>query len=528
MFSTRIFKSIIAIILLLTITCSLFACNAAKPSEDSFKKAYEGALDDTMEGIDKYYEKLDKYDPSNATVSANISLGLSDELISALSSAAELDLGWIEGLAIGFMQSWKDEKVMMNVELDYNQKQLISGKAVIDIAKEAVYVAIPELASKFIKVDSSLGGLDFSFLKSTMNLDYSKIIPEQAVVERIINRYYDIVMEHVTDVSFDDETLTVNGVSQKCVEYTAELTQVDVTEIVIDVLEAIQDDEDIKNVFYMVVDYMNELTEDPYYDYDIDAKEEYDAFIEYVEEGISDFEDLIDEGEATNDIAIKWTSYITGKLDVIGTKIKVFADDDEDVVLYFAKAQDKDDIGVEIYVENAGTKVFEIEGELTDDGKVLEGTYGLTANGESMFYLDLKDVDAKKLEEEGYFNGTIALSPSKELVDMIVSEMDVDLSAIGLTASSMALELDIKQENDEEAKLTVSLMNGDSSYASITIDASISGGQDISVPSDEQTTTNPEDWAKYISFGGLLDNLSESGIPEYVVEFIETAIYGEQ
>ena len=502
---------------MLAITCSLLACGA-KPSEKSFEKAYDGMIDDTIDGLDAYYEKLGKYDPSNATVEYDISVELSDELLSMLRSMTAEDFAWLNDLNIGYMQTWKDEKLAMDLGLDYNGKELISGKAIMDLVAGDMYMAIPVLNSKYIKLGSDMG-VDMSALSVLTNLDYTKIIPEQKVLENVIKRYYGIIMDNIGDVEYSETTLKVNGVSQDCVEYVVELSEKEIFAIVLNVLETIKDDEDIKDMLVSLFEY----TEDMYgEDLGVSADEAYAEFVEGVESAIDDM--LLSEGDLSNDTVLTWTSYITDKLDVLGAKIELVDEDGEVFTeINFAQAQNKEDIGVEISVSEYGYELLSIEGELTNDGKVLEGTYELTVDGQSILFVDLEDVDVKKLDK-GYFNGSISIAPSKGLIDMIGA--DADMAMAGLTLATMSLKFDIEQENDTDGKVTMSLMSGKSPYASITVAVSMSEGQNVTIPSANEAMSDPEEWARYMNLGDLLDNLSESGLPDYVVEMIELYLFG--
>ena len=136
-----------------------------------------------------------------------------------------------------------------------------------------------------------------------------------------------------------------------------------------------------------------------------------------------------------------------------------------------------------------------------------------------MAFIDIADVDADKLED-GYFVGSITISPSKGLIDMISDEFDLDddFSFAGLAISNLALKIDVQENSEDKFKVTVSVMNGKSAYASITLAAELSSGKKVSTPSK---TDDMEDWAEDIDFDALINKIEKSGLPDYIVDLFE-------
>ena len=134
-----------------------------------------------------------------------------------------------------------------------------------------------------------------------------------------------------------------------------------------------------------------------------------------------------------------------------------------------------------------------------------------------MAFIDLKDVNVKELENK-HFEGSVSISPSKDLIDMITASAGVS-SVAGLNIASLSLKCDVKENNGKNLKATLSLMNGSSVYASITCDAKIDDGKTVSIPSN--TTSDADAWLAGLDFSKLIDNAEKSGLPDYVIELLE-------
>jgi hypothetical protein len=268
-------------------------------------------------------------------------------------------------------------------------------------------------------------------------------------------------------------------------------------------------------VIYNLVEYLNSVSEENF-----DADDAYEEILEEIDDLIKAFSDT---DMFANDVLASWTSYITKDLEVIGTKIDIFGIiPNGTATLYIAKATDGDDVGSTISARVGSETYFEMDGTLVDDGKTLSGTYEISVQGESLAFIDLENVNVKKLEDK-YFVGSISISPSRNLVDLIVEESGVG-SFAGLNIASLSVKLDVEENDGQKIKATMSILNGTSSYASVSFDTEIGDGEKITIPSN--TSSDAEKWFASLDFNSLVENAESSGIPDYVIELIEMLTLG--
>ena len=511
MFMTKKFKSAISILLLLALIFSLVACG--KPSAKTFEKAYDGEVDAIVENIYDYYEKLGKYDTSNFSMDGSIGFELSDELLTLLRSYTSYDLEWINDTKITLSENIKGDMMSVAFGLAYDKTDLVAVETIMDYLGGKMFMGVPALSDMYYEQELNGG----NSLASLDNIDIQKLLPDKKLVGNLIKDTYGTLMDSLGEPTISEKTLSVSGVDQECVEYKVELSQREFANVILDLLRMLKDNQDLKTIILHVVEAANEMTAEEGIENETTPEEAYGEFLEEINDAIADLEEnLQKEGYVTDETAIAWSSYITKKNDVIGIKLDFM--DDETVTVYVASAKNKENVGFEFYVEIYGEKIAELKGELVDDGKTHSGSYELKIEGKSMAFIDVECVDAKKLED-GYFIGSITLSPSKGLIDEITGELDGDFSLAGLTVASLSVKIDITENTSDGAKMSVSLMNGQSSYASLLIDFKMSDGKTVKVP--ENTTTDAEEVVMDFDFDELLTRVKGSGLPDYVAELIE-------
>lgn len=521
MLKKQLLKMCIASLLLVTMLTSVCACATLAPPQKNLKSAYKTSVDQAVEKLDVFYDKQDAYDLENISIDCNLDVELSSSLLNLLNSTTDQDWSWINDVDIQLSEISKDKKIAVDAALKFKDKQLIAVNTVADIASGNYFLAVPLLTSKYLDIDTKeMMDLDVSWMSQDMNP--FKILPEQQVLEKLIYKYFDIVMERIDDVEKSEATLTANNVSEKCSSYDVTLTQLDIVNIVLDVVTAAKEDKDIKNIIYSAVEYINEVGTALESGYSPESPVEiYAEFVEGCNDFIEDTNESISDGDIEDVPAMEIQNYVNSKNEIIGIDVYLISDS-ESIHIFAGKADDGENIGTELFFDNYnGQKLFELLGTSEENKDLLSGTYEFIAEDESLLFIDIEDLNTKLLDQ-GYLNGSIILSPSSDLIDMVEDEMDADAAAAGLALSSISLKLDFEQENDNNFKLAMHIMSGRNAYASVTLDTAIAKGKSISLPKD--STEDTEEWVADFDFNALLDVVNESELPDFIVELVETYV----
>ena len=517
MTSNRIIRSILALLLVVSIAAGLFAC-APRPSEDTFKEAQKKEVDAIVEKINTTLDKSTERDPRDMTSSVSLGITLSDEALSLLRSYTSEDLSWINDARFNITGINKNNRTSTEVALSYQGKDILSVEGYIDAATQNIYMNIPQLTDTFYL--TSLESVDLTEMADFIyTSDTSVYIPDTEAVASLVNEIYEIVMDDVEDIEFEDDTLKVNGVEQKCTKYETELSQKDVFKITRKLLEEFRDNKDIKDYLYEIISY----TADPSNPDTEAADLVYEDYVDSIDSAIADIDEALEEEGISKKTALEWTSYVDKKsLDVIGTELK-FVDEENDTsyTVFFGRTTDGEEIGFELSGGTKGEeKDFEILGELTEEKGLRSGTYEVMVRGESILFIDIDDVDIESLDA-GYFNGTVKLSPSSGLVDMITSSTGSSSIGSGLAIASFALKLDIEQ-TEKTANVKATLLNSGTPYVTVNMKSTVSEGESFTLPTT--ITTDEYAWVESFDFDALSTTVSESGLPDYVVTAVTELI----
>ena len=516
--TTKFLKSLTAMLLVLTMVCGLFSCNSA-PSQETFEKAYESEIDVAVDEIGKLYDRVDDYDFQNMSVDAKLSVDFSEDLLYFLRSSTSYDWEWLNDAKLTLSENSKNDMVSVELGLEHGKTDLIDAEMIMNLTSGDIFMAIPVLNDLILKQEGVLTKSSDVPLDTLMGIDFKKILPDEDLLEKVIKKIYSAMMDCVDEVSFKDKTLKVNGVQESCIEYEVELTQKNLMEILVNVLDLLAEDEDFETLIVDFVDNYNQMAEDAEMDdLGTTSTKVYKDITQYINSMVDKIEATLEADDGTEDeVVLIWSSYISGKLDIIGTEIEVVIGD-ETSTFFMAGATDDNDVGVEVYFENGDDKLFEIVGELVDNGKKLSGSYELSVRGESMLFVDLEDVSVKKLED-GYFVGSMIVSPSKGLNDIIVNNSNIDFDVAGIAISNLALKLDVEKNDAKNAKMSLSVINGNEPYATVNFEASIGGGKKLRDP--KKATDNIDEWAENIDTKELSKRVEKCDLPGYVKEWIE-------
>jgi len=524
MTNKRIIRSIAAVISLFAILLSLVACNA-KPI-DNFKKVQQESIDKVINAVDECYENIESYSPQSATINTNVSVQLGSSLLSAIRMLADMDFDWINNIDFNISNTVDKGNVASYIELAFNDKSLISADVMYDTAKSVLYLAIPILSEKYLALDlEEMTSADTSALTDLVNsMDYSKIVdmlPEKEQTKELILKYFGIIMDNITEVTEVKGSVSASSVTQECTVYDVTLTQRQIADILIDVMNAVSEDETVKNLIYKYVDCINEIgsltgTSDA-----LSADEIYNDFITDTKDAAADInEEIALRGEEADTVILEWTTYVSSKSEIIGSKF-LYTDDAVSAQLFIASAESDTNVGQEIYFISDGEEIFSLGGNLTNDKKILSGTYDLSIEGETLAYIDIADIDVKKLKS-GLFDGSISISPSKAPLEELTSSLDESLSFAKSILSTASLKIDVEQQDENHAKTTLSIVSTMEEYLSVVIDTEICDPKTITVPTD--TTDNPEEWGDGFDFTSSASALDESGLPDEIVLLIKILI----
>ena len=534
----KIFTTIIAVLLVVALACGMVACDngsskkdkekSVEPSEEAFKDAYSEVVDTFLAEVDDYYALAGKYNLQDLGMSTSVSVTLSNDLNNMLRSLTGYDFSWVSNLKFTSSQDFKGNTMATSSLVSYNGKNLLSTKAIFDLASEAVYLGIPEMNSTYFKqYFGDIEGMNeiTSILSILTSIDFTEVLPDKAAVKGLIDDIASAIINSIDDVDFDETEITANGVDQECVAYVVEINTDDLIDIAINVLNKLQNNKNLEKIirgsFGTVMKLAGQLG------LPMDGSVSADEVISMLNDGINQAITLVNQNTASvpNMVLGEWTSYITDKLEIIGMELDLdlsafmpsSAASMSNATVFFANATDGSDIGSELYVEVSGRKYVDIKGDLTKSKNAISGSYDIKVMGTSYAIIELENVDTSS----GYLTGAITVSPSSYLINMINNEIGGDLAEVGLSLSNPAIKFDVKKNDGEKFNIVLSVINNGSDFASLNIEGSIGKAQSITIPSN--STTDMDSWSDVFSTDKLANIAEQGGLPGFIVDLIRNA-----
>lgn len=443
---------------------------------------------------------------------SNVKLQVGDKLIDYIVSETGIDrsdISWVSDIGFKYNGSVVGKNSAFNGSFMLADNTAFDMNFVVDSENMCCYMCIPQLNTKFIKVDlSSLDSDDldemtesFEILETVMNS-----LPDSEKTADILNRYLSVAVEAIDDVEQDSVTVKANGVSQSCVELTVTLDDSAIRSIFKAVLKLFENDEEIEKI---IKDIIEKTTDD-------DADDLYDDILDSVDT-------LLDNVKSIDfDEEIDYTVYVNGKGEVIGRELK---SENPEFEISYLTTHDGSDVGFELIAEIDGEKLEVLGSGEVKSGK-LNAEYTVSYSGVKILNLTVKDHDVDSAEE-GYYNGTYVITLPSETGSLIVKSLflNTDIADALKTAS---LEIVLKSsEKSTYASVTVNVKG--EMLAKIEVDSKVVEPSSVKIPDDFieiDDISELEKYAESADVDGFINGIVAAGVPKDLFDTVKDAIDG--
>lgn len=467
---------------------------------------------------------------SNSTITLTFGKGFDDFFELAEDLIGE-DLSWLKSISASSSITVNGNQFSIDLSTSLNKAKLLSLIMALDLDGGAMYLQIPELSSTYLGVDlEDVMGRSFDELVDQwedFRKEYIEVIealPSQDRVEKLINKYAEIITSCIDDVEKKSVTLKVEGVSQKCTALEIEVTP----KLFIDVLEAIldeaEDDSELEKLIVDIVDAFGDVL-------GVDGDDIYDEFLD----GLEDFRDELDElADEIDDIdydgTILLTLYVDGTGDIIGRKLTVTTAvgyDSLEYAMMMTESGGKFGYELSMYFDDGfyETNVAFL-GSGKKSGDKITGDFVLSYDsyGDSMDILEIKteSLDIKSLNE-GKLNGKISVGLTSDSAYMLAREMGYSyiasiLEDIQLTFSGKS------SKNSSES--TIGVVYDKKDMVSVTVTTENKKASSVKIPKSKEAIFvedegDIEDWIDTIEWKKFFSNLEKTDLPDFILDPLE-------
>lgn len=460
-----------------------------------------------------YDQALSVYHPEGSSVDGTITLEAGSQLMTLLGTAlsqsgVNVDLSWVENIVLEPKLEMYEDTMRVDLGLGVNNTHLATASAIWDLESQTIFVGVPELHDTYIQMDATeILGSEAAAIAQTMAMSrqisesFMDAMPEGSQVEALINKYFGIIIDGLSEAEKDTETVKAGGLKQNLTVLTVELSQKELLKIAIAVLEEAKDDETIEEILDAFGDSISQMGAM----YGGEIPDLFDAFSEVVDEGLENLEYMVDEVDRSTFLTIE--TFLDSK-DTIAGRTFTIEYAGEELSAHYITVTEGDE-----FAFDAELDTMSITGEGTiKDGK-RSGSYTLTMEGMDYATLEIEDYACP---EDGPLTGTFRLIPSSEIYEM----MDMDSSVTGvLGQAAVALTLD-----GDSVILGIELAG--SELISLGLSGSTNKPSQIALPNGVSTEDDEGGmkWLAELNFDGILDSLEKAGVPSEYVDMAQQVV----
>jgi hypothetical protein len=479
---------------------------------DGFTTVYGAALG-TMGG---------QTDVSSRT-QMDISVNLGDDLISSLGTMMQMyqlpgDASWLKEFGLNMDVNYTKDLTKMVLALRLGGTEAVSAEVIQNMANQMVYMGLPGLNDQYIAVGANVS--QSAVAMSGMG-DYAALIaalPTEATLNTLLTRYLNLLQQELGDPTVGTETLSFSGISQEVTATTHTIRRSDVLDMAEAVMKAAQTDAELEAMLDKLSAYVNTQGEAEYAEY----SKQYGTT--FVWETVDLHEELMDEiDSALEDIAETRVELEDGDF----LALSVFSDGEKDLGIRLKVVTGYDSVEINAYslTQNENTALlveisdlFRLSGTGTRSKDLLSGSYTLSAQGQDMAYLDVKNLDMEALKA-GNLKGTLSLRLSQKMIQ--------EMFGYGsFVTTNTRIDINLNTEGDNGV-IECKLYDGSKFVLGVTMRTKTLPAEKIQLPTsyvDAQKQEELMNWVSALDLDKLMQNLRQAGVPDELVDTLESSM----
>ena len=374
---------------------------------------------------------------SDGTNAVNMEIVPGDGFYSLLSSSG---YSLPENLSIKANTVQSDDGIHFKAALTDGVNSMLSADVIADKNSGKTFVSVPELSSKVLEIDPDSSADSDPVNKTEISeQELLAVFTDPDAVEKLLTDYYGIFVDGMSDVEKDNESVSVGGVTRDCTVLTAVISEKEITDIAVKILEKAKNDDKAERIARL---------------FDIVSSD--DDYAAAVDKAIAELED----SDPSNDEAFTFKLYTADGKNACGAEFIA----DGDSVRYMAFS-DGANWGYEFAGYSDGEQLFSMPGSGTVNGGRYSGDFSVNVNNQEIFEVAVENVT----ENDGKINGSMTLSTGKDFLTdsadytsrMLLSNMTFKLTVQGngieMSASVAGMDLFTAKgiENDQGAPFEI-------------------------------------------------------------------------
>lgn len=509
--------------------------NQVKLHTSSAKNYYawvneENAGDLAKSIADSYSEALDKYEKGTTekfAVEYKVSDGAKEAFLTEVLGSDYKDevdedtqqlldiVNNIEQLKIGIDGSTKKNLMTLNLYGELNNEELVSLDFAGDFDQMALFARIPQLSEQYLGF--SFGELlekeeideeAFDIIKDVMDDPASYLSPSE--LEKEINRYVSVWNKSVSKVKVEKkEEIGIGDIDVKYTVATVKIDEKTAEKIGENFLEALKDDEIIKEIIVEKLALMDEeeyeksFEDDEEEDIDIDEDEDFDL----------DEEDEDDKDEKEQ--IVSFSTYIDAKGVIRGFSLSDNSDEKNDIRFIIGK--DGKDVRGEFVAITDGNEQFSAILTADESKGSYDGSIDITVHD---YDYDFNDDDELVVSDDETTNISVEFEDFK-IVDEEKCYVEGDITLVIPDTDPIKLNL---ESDGKSQTINYNIVIDDTDFGTISLITSTEDGFEADVPSMDDAFEIDENFEN----DDIFSYVSEEELVDFVKELLKKIGFSDE
>ena len=496
---------------------TVFAASSYKETE---KTALANVVSKLPEAWDGY---LENYQKACEGTKGTFTLTVEDTgraLAGALMGGT--DVSWLQSITFDSDITIKDGVEAIVGGLLLNDTKLCDLNFYMDLANMVEYIQIPELSDGYISapiegtVTTSEGVAENSqeIMSTYMNAlsDLSSALPDSETLGTLLDRYGNIIIDHIEEGSSVEESVSVDGISEDCTAYEGTVSEKAVTAMAEGILTAAKDDAEIKGLFEQWAGAS-------------DGEDQYQQF----EDAVADALDSIGsaDGEVSEDPVFSSKVWVNADNRIVGREFAVI-DGAETTPVFTWKAPSDGDTSALLLEITAEDSSLTLTGSGTTSDGLLNGDYIFAIDGTEAADINVENLETKP-EKAGYYNGT--LNVTFPVAEADAANTDGESEAASNPLAGFGIVINLKSDaSTDSSSIGLTVTTSGAPIATLTISGGYGDGVDIpDLTSLDKTYDGSDDaamteYVANINWDTFLANIKAAGVPDELATQLETIL----
>lgn len=432
------------------------------------------------------------------------------------------DVSWLQSITFDSDITIKDGVEAIVSGLLLNDTKLCDLNFYMDLANMVEYIQIPELSDGYISapiegtVTTSEGVAENSqeIMSTYMNAlsDLSSALPDSETLGTLLDRYGNIIIDHIEEGSSVEESVSVDGISEDCTAYEGTVSEKAVTAMAEGILTAAKDDAEIKGLFEQWAGASN-------------GEDQYQQF----EDAVADMLDSIGsaDGEVSEDPVFSSKVWVNADNKIVGREFAVI-DGAETTPVFTWKAPSDGDTSALLLEITAEDSSLTLTGSGTTSDGLLNGDYIFAIDGTEAADINVENLETKP-EKAGYYNGT--LNVTFPVAEADAANTDGESEAASNPLAGFGLVINLKSDaSTDSSSIGLTVTTSGAPIATLTISGGYGDGVDIpDLTSLDKTYDGSDDaamteYVANINWDTFLANIKAAGVPDELAIQLETIL----